>query len=415
MSPATTEERPGAASYGAALYLAVIQIAFVTTWTVYVVFLPGLVKAAGLPAHVGVWLVLLDQVIFALMDTAMGFAADLLERLYGRLAPLIVGLTLVSCLAFLALPWLVGAEVIPAAARPILLVGLIVVWSVTSSVLRAPPIVLLGKHAAQPRQPWMVALYLAGVGIGGAVAPYLGGVMTGHDPRLPFTLSSLVLLLTVFGLVLIEHLQRGRAASSAPAPSPPPRPDWWLLTLALVVGGGLMAVGFQGHFFLNSKALYLQFAEPSDLGHLMPLFWVGFNLALFPAAALARRRPELVTAIGGGVGALGALVALGAPNLPLLIGAQCVAGAGWGAAFMAGISAALSIGRGGREGLTLGLWFSALAVAAVGRVVVVVSGAPKVEAVSQAVSLLAGVLWGLGAIPLLALAGAAWWAGRARR
>ncbi len=34
---------------GAAIYIAMVQFLFVTTWTIYVIFLPGLLQSAGLP------------------------------------------------------------------------------------------------------------------------------------------------------------------------------------------------------------------------------------------------------------------------------------------------------------------------------------------------------------------------------
>ena len=35
---------------GAALYMALVQFLFVTTWTIYVIFLPKLLESVGLPA-----------------------------------------------------------------------------------------------------------------------------------------------------------------------------------------------------------------------------------------------------------------------------------------------------------------------------------------------------------------------------
>ena len=59
----------------------------------------------------------------------------------------------------------------------------------------------------------------------------------------------------------------------------------WLFALACL----LLALGFQVHFSLNSARQYLQFSKPGDLPYLMPVFWIGFNLAMFPGAALAKR------------------------------------------------------------------------------------------------------------------------------
>src|SRR5688572_26192463 len=89
---------------GAALYLAIVQFFFVSTWTVYVIYLPQLLTAAGLPSSYAIWILIIDQLVFMVMDVVMGVAADRAARVVGRLGTLIVTVTVVSCLAFLLLP-----------------------------------------------------------------------------------------------------------------------------------------------------------------------------------------------------------------------------------------------------------------------------------------------------------------------
>ena len=74
---------------------------------------------------------------------------------------------------------------------------LTVVWSITSSALRAPPLVLLGKYAKLAAIPWLASLSFFGLGLAGAMAPYLTVNLRGLDPRWPFALSSLALLLAI--------------------------------------------------------------------------------------------------------------------------------------------------------------------------------------------------------------------------
>lgn len=73
------------------------------------------------------------------------------------------------------------------------MLALILIWTATSSALRAPPWALLGKYASAPSVPWMNALMLSGIAIGSALAPYLGVTLKNLDPRLPFAVSSLAL------------------------------------------------------------------------------------------------------------------------------------------------------------------------------------------------------------------------------
>lgn len=383
----------------AAMYLAVVQFFFVTTWTVYVIFLPRLLETAGLPASHAGWILILDQLIFMAADIATGVAADRAGRVLGRIGPLMVGLTLVSAVAFLALP---HAAQLGAAAPAVGLV-LIVVWAATSSALRAPPFMLLGRYAAAPQMPWLSALMLTGLALGGAIAPFLGVALKNIDPRIPFALASAGLAAAAIGLIRVErHLARLPPAPATPAPAP----------RALVAGASpfligclLLAGGFQVHFSLNSAAQYLRFADAKALEYLMPVFWIGFNFVMFPGAVLARRFGTLpVMGVSALTGSMAALAAAHAPSLDLLIAAQLVVGGAWGCALVAAFSASLEFGRSGREGLALGLLFAMLAAATLARIGVVVTGTSKLPAVAGVLVWLPPLLWVAGGIVVAALA-----------
>jgi hypothetical protein len=59
-----------------------------------------------------------------------------------------------------------------AAGIQALWIALLVIWIASSSVLRAPPVVLLMKYAAKPQVPRLAALILLGLALGGAISPY---------------------------------------------------------------------------------------------------------------------------------------------------------------------------------------------------------------------------------------------------
>ena len=87
----------------------------------------------------------------------------------------------------------------------------------------------------------------------------------------------------------------------------------------------------------------------------MPVFWIGFNIAMFPASVVVKHRGGLI--VMGAAGLLGALAVLGAElagNLNMLIVAQFIAGAAWGCMLMSAVSAALAIGETGAEGKVVG-------------------------------------------------------------
>ncbi|MGH9578157.1 MAG: hypothetical protein ACRD3R_12035, partial [Terriglobales bacterium] len=173
---------------------------------------------------------------------------------------------------------------------------------------------------------------------------------------------------------------------------------------AFAVAMALFAVGFQVHFSVNSAPAYLKHAQPSDLEHLMPVFWIGFNLLMLPATLLARRYGGVpVMAIAGVVGVLSAWFAGRAPTLDALIVAQFVVGGAWGVMLMSAFTTALAVGHAGHEGNVTGLLFSMLAVAALARIAFVSAEMPKQPVIAEWLPLLPVVVWGLGAILVMTL------------
>jgi hypothetical protein len=171
------------------IYLAVLQLVFTLGWTTYVIYLPKLAASVGIAPSAVILILMLDQAIFTFSDTAMGIAADRVSKIVGRLSLFVGALTAISCAAFIALPFVAGTG--PGAQAWFIV--LILIWVVTSSALRAPPLTLLGKHRARPAIPFLAALSMLGYGLAGAVSPYLGVVLRNEDPRLPFVVSGVVL------------------------------------------------------------------------------------------------------------------------------------------------------------------------------------------------------------------------------
>jgi MFS family permease len=343
-----------------ALYLGVVQFFFATTWTIYVLYLPQLAAQAGIDKRWVPWILVADQAVFAVMDVVTGFWIDRVRAGLARFGGWILGITVVSSLGFVFLPF-VGST---------LMLLCLAVWAVTSSALRSPPWALLGRYAATPSLPWLSALVLTGNALAAAAAPYLGIALRGVSPTLPFLLSTLTLVATVAGLVYIERRSvRSEAAGEEMSKEDPRRIALFFAALLF------LALGFQVHFSLNSAPQYLRFAAAAELPWLMPVFWVGFNVLMFPAAGVASRLGTMRTmALAGAVGALAALVAASADSLPALVAAHFVAGGAWGAASVAAYSAAIAFGRTGREGRFLGTLFAMLAVAAFARIAAVASG-----------------------------------------
>lgn len=385
--------------------VAAAQLMLALSWTVYVVFLPTLALQAGLQPSTVILLLMLDQFVFLLADYACGVASDRVLALHARLGPWLVGATLGSAAAFMALP------VLAPGGAPALFIGITLLWTVTSSVLRAPPMNLIGRHATRPTQPAMVALAMLGLGVAAALAPWLALQLKGQDARLPFVVASLGVCTAALAMAAAERAARRRWPVAAPPPKSEAVPRdarWpWLLAAAL-----LAALAFQWHTSLNAAVQFGRFVPAEALAWWLPVFWAGFNLALWPAMKLAPRLGELRLVAGAALVAAMAVVAgTVAPSLAVLATAQALAGMAWAAMLAGGFTAALALGHVGREGRFSGAVSSSLAGAALVRLTLVSSGAAAALRADGAVwpDALPALLWVVAAGALMwALKPPAW-------
>jgi len=366
------------------LSLALLQALVVTMWTLYALFLPGLLAQVGLPTSLIPWLVLLDQALFVVADIAMGVATDRITRLFGRLGPWLAGMALVCCLAFLAMPLVAtGPE------QRGWLLGAVVIWVVCSSALRGPPLALIGKRSTASALPRLTALVLFGLTLARAAVPYVNLHIQQLDPRWPFAITSGVLLLVVLVAVGLEP-RRADPKTDA-TPKGPRRSPWPLLGSGL-----LLAAGVEIHTFLQSRALLARFASEETLPALSPILWISGCLGLWLAARRLRRESagELLPALTL-LGTAGFLLVALASDLNLLLLGMVITGLAWGACLNALVSELLLTAP-GREGLRLGLWSAVLALAAFLRVGLVLAGLA-----GQITTLVPALLWGAVAMVLI--------------
>lgn len=363
-------------------YLSLVQFLFLLTWTVYVIFLGDLLAKAGLPKEYAPRLLLLDQALFACADVLLGLYADRAMRLFRGLAPLVLGLNLIACLTFAALPQF-------APGAPWILVGLIALWVVSSSVLRAPLYALIARRGHAPGRATAAALL--GMGLASALAPYLGTALKGVDPLLPFSLCGVSLALATLGFAAWEARQSppGRVADTRPRPA-------FARVGRVLAAILLLGAGLQVQVFVNSAPLYKGLADPGLLPWLLPVLWIGFSLAVALGAPLLERLgAKRGFALSALVGTLACAAAAVAPNLPLLIAVQALLGLAWGGVFLAGLSLTGEAGRHGREGLFVGALFAGLALGAAARVGLTLAGIPFS---AHATLPLAAALWGAGTL-----------------
>lgn len=396
----TSEVDPAARR--AALFLAVLQFVFALGWTIYVIYLPQLAARVGLAPGIVVIILMVDQAVFTFTDTLMGVAADRMSAIAGRLSKSVIWLTMASCAAFLFMPFAadLGAD------GKLVLLALIAVWVVTSSALRAPPLALLGKFAAKPAVPFLAGMSMFGLGVANAISPYLGVALRNIDPRVPFALSSVTLLLTALAISSIERgVRQGRLTPvpRARLPIPKSRKSLILIFIAAVL---VLAIGFQFHTSINSTPLFLRFAKQPDLEWLLPVYWIGFSFATWPVGFVTRRLGSIL--VIGAAGLLGAGAVFGteaAASLNAMVAMQFIAGAAWGCILVSAIAAATALGsQTGHEGTILGLLFSSLALATVTRFAAVVGGLPRDSSYGALLQWTPIVCWALAGLALLAIA-----------
>jgi hypothetical protein len=345
--------------------LSALQLFFALTWVVYVIYLPALAAQAGIDKRFVPWILMMDQAIFIACDWAAGVYADRVANSMKRIGEPMAIATLASCGAFLALPF-----VAPVAGAGVFL-ALTAFWSATSSALRAPSLTLVSRHLPESKQPWVAGVFLFGTGVAAGLAPYLTLTLKGMDPRVPFAAASIALAVFARLLTGAERQREPQPAGVAAVDERPARGRWLAFALAVL----LLALGFQIHFSINSAPAWLRVASAAELPWLMPVFWIGFNLAVLPATFLPRRYGGMrVMAVAAGLGAIALAPVSRLASLEALVVAQLVAGAAWGVALTAAFTAALEAGRTGREGLLTGVLFSLLALAAFARVGANVAG-----------------------------------------
>ena len=374
-------------NFSGALALGSVQFFFTLGWTVYVIYLPELLKGAGIAASWLPWLLMADQLIFATMDIAFGAVADRVSEGYRKLAHLLLWLTTVSAGAFLLLPML-------ASVSSGLLLLVLAIWVISASVVRAPTMVLLAKRAKAAQQGRLVVWYAGGMALASALSPFLGLVLKGADPRLPFALSALTLLAAVFVLCRVSD----SPPTSPENDVPPPLPFSRYLPLLLILG--LAIFGFQLHAFVNAAPLYLLHAGKESLPWLMPLLWLGFFAALLGVGSLVKRVGALPVAVSGILlTALASYAVVKVGSLEWLVLLQVLAGAGWALAFAGLMERASADGTRGAEGVFMGSFFAVTALGSFARIGFATQYLPDLKGIQFALP--AALLFAAGLLAVL--------------
>lgn len=353
---------PGAsAPAGFRAWVLVVQCLIVVGWAMYVLYLPGLLRRAGLDPKIAILVLVLDQAIFAACDWIAGRYADAVASRARRIGPILTAVALASSAFMLAMPW------VAAAGSGALLLATIVAWSVTSSALRAPVFALLGRVSGIESKSGTVGWALVSLSVAGALTPVLTSALAKLDPALPLGIGAIALALAALFASRIESMlppARGTGDDAVSASA--------TRGLALVVL--FAAIGTQVHTAILSRPAFLRLAGETAERWLAS-FWIAFALALPVAVLIARGRSPLARAsIALLAGAFALAIVPRAGSLATLVAAQVAGGIAWAIATTVVVSAAIALGGAARAGTAAGLVFAALAVAAVVRLGLVGAG-----------------------------------------
>lgn len=362
------------------------------SWTTYAIYLPQLAKAAGIPVLFVPWLLAIDQIIFALADWASGMYADRTLAIMQRLVPTLLVLTFISTVAFALLP------VIGPVLGPDGFFFMTITWVVTTAALRAPPMAMLGSYVPPASRPSFAAATTLALAFAAAVAPYLGKAIREIDPRWPFMISAVAVMIAAFGLYHVERTMKRIIGT----PSQAGRPSWLPSFPAFMTMALLLALGFQSQVLMLPTQLTR--AVPKDLiENYLPLFWAAFAIAGAMAAVIFKRiDARLAMIVGSVVAAAGASLAAVATSAPLLSIAHLAAGGAWGVLMTGLFAIALAHGANGDAGRAAGIVFGALALTACARIAVGAMGWTGSPVAGERLAWTPGVAW-LAAALLIAV------------
>jgi hypothetical protein len=411
------EAAPRAPSGVTAIWVLVVQCLLALSWTMYVLFLPGMLAAAGIERRWFVYVLIADQLIFAACDWAAGVYVDRIAPVWKRTGRAITAVTLLSSAFLLAMPW------VAVHGNPVALLFVIFVWAATSSALRAPVFALLGRvrestdaagiHPAIIGRAGTISVALVGVSLAGAIGPYVTLVLKAVDPRLPIAVSAASLALAGLWATRVEEtLPHASSEPTAPDAALERRRAWSLAAVVLIAGFGTQIVTA-----IVMPPLFARFVG-TDAILWAAWFWAGFAVGLIPGTRSAASDGPVGKALRSAAVALvcAAVVFAAGTHSDLLAVAAvgvALAGAAWGFFTTVAFASAVSL-SGGRAtargaGTASGMLFSAIAVGTLLRLAIVAGGWTRADLVAW----LPEVAWVTASVLLFVVVGRLWRPGTA--
>ena len=394
-----------------AAWVLIVQCLLALSWTMYVLFLPGMRSEAGIDKRWFIYVLIGDQIVFAACDWAAGVYTDRIASVWKRLGRVMIATTMLSSAALLAMPWIAKS------GSAVLLLGVIFVWAATSSALRAPVFSLLGRirevgrdaafsRQARARRAGMVSMALVGISLAGAIGPYLTMLLKTVDNRLPIAVSAVALALAGLWATRAEALlpRNDGIDRASPVATRAMRQRAWSLAGTVLVA----AFGTQLVIAIVAPPLYRPFVG-ADAVVWVAWFWVGFGLGLIPGARIAAAPHALIGAsIAMAVAWIAFAIGASSASFAVLVTGTLIAGGGWGVFSTVVFSSAVSLSGGratvGGAGTASGMVFSAIAIATLLRMACTATGFAKAPTIVW----LPEVAWALASFGLIVVARTVW-------
>jgi Na+/melibiose symporter-like transporter len=377
--------------------LALVQGAIALTWVIYNLYLVALLTQFGFPAALATGLLVLENILAAFIEPAMGsFSDDLQHRMGTRFPFIALGMILSSAL-------FIGIPVVLIFGSPVqltrwLLPTVLVAWAIAMTLFRSPALSLLGRYAFRTQLPQAASILTLVGGVAGALAPLAGNAILGMGPMFAFAIGSFTLIGAAFALRAVgpnqsvaaveEELVEGDRSSSIPSQS------LSIARLALAFGAGAgVALGFR--LLMQMFPMVLSTQVPNaNTGLVLGSIFIALALTAVPAGVLATRLgTRRAMALGLVTMALLSLVALGGRSVVLAFGVAIAVGMAFSLVSNTTIPFALSMVPARRAGLGTGMYFSGAAVAMSGYGMVI----SQEMTVSPLVGLAVGAIAFLGA------------------
>lgn len=263
--------------------LAAVQGAITLMWVIYNLYLKQLLTQFGFPDTLVTGLLIIENILAAVIEPAVGSSSDRLQQTIGSRFPFIAFGAVWASALFIAMPAIVilGGNW-QAALRWILPLAAII-WALAMTLVRSPALSLLGRYAFATKLPQAASILTLVGAVTGAMAPLANQFILQLGSAVTFTIGSLVLL----GATAVLRFVDPPTATHSLAEDTAFKWSSLFSKLALVMGAGVgIAIGFRSMMQTFPQILQLQ-VPAANTNLVLAFIFIGIALTAIPSGTLA--------------------------------------------------------------------------------------------------------------------------------